>query len=125
MYPIWLTMWNDRMRLTSLWAMAPSTPTTMVSAAIHSSTVDASPPVGNSRVWVRTMAYTPTLVSRPAKMAVTWVGAVGYLSGSQKNRGKMAALMPNTTISSNVATSMHPPTPMTRSSANSSVVFTQ
>ena len=32
---------------------------------------------GNSRVWVRMMAYTPTLVSRPAKIAVTGDGAVG------------------------------------------------
>jgi hypothetical protein len=34
-------------------------------------------PAGNSRVWVRMMAYTPTLVRRPAKMAVTGDGAVG------------------------------------------------
>ena len=32
MYPIWLTMWKLRIRLMSFWAMAPSTPTTIVSA---------------------------------------------------------------------------------------------
>ena len=32
---------------------------------------------GNSRVCVRIIAYTPTLVSRPANTAVTGAGAVG------------------------------------------------
>ena len=68
-------MWNDRIRLTSFWAMAPSTPTIIVSPAIHSSRVRCSP--GNSWVWVRTMAYTPTLVSRPANTAVIGLRAVG------------------------------------------------
>jgi hypothetical protein len=45
------------------------------------------------------MAYTPTLVRRPAKTAVTATGAAGYESGSQKNSGKIAALMPNVTSS--------------------------
>ena len=49
---------------------------------------------------MRIRAYTPTLVSRPAKMAVTGARAVGYESGSQLNSGKIAALMPNTTKNS-------------------------
>ena len=32
---------------------------------------------GKSSVWVRKMAYTPTLVSRPANTATTGDGAVG------------------------------------------------
>ena len=69
-------MWNDRIRFTSSWAMAPSTPTTMVAPAITSISRPGGV-AGNSRVWVRMMAYTPTLVSRPAKIAVTGDGAVG------------------------------------------------
>ena len=58
-----LTIWNDRIRFTSPWAIAPSTPTTIVAAARTSSRVlDAEG--GNSSVWVRMMAYTPTLVSK-------------------------------------------------------------
>ncbi len=76
-------------------AMAPSTPITIVSPAMSRMAVDG-PSSGKSSVWVRTMAYTPTFVSRPAKMAVTGVTAVGYESGSQKNSGKMAALIPKT-----------------------------
>ncbi len=64
------------MRFTSFWAIAPSTPTTMVNAATHSSSSEA-PSEGKSSVWVRMMAYTPTLVSSPAKRAVMGVGAVG------------------------------------------------
>ncbi|MCY1460872.1 hypothetical protein D9M71_784670 [compost metagenome] len=60
----------------SLWARAPRIPTTMVSrAATISGVLKVSP--GNSSVSVRTMAYTPTLVSRPANTAVTGAGAVG------------------------------------------------
>ena len=32
---------------------------------------------GNSSIWVRMMAYTPTLVSSPANTAVIGDGAVG------------------------------------------------
>ena len=74
---MWLTIWNDRMRFTSPWAMAPSTPTSIVAPASTSSSVAGRVLSGNSRVWVRMMAYTPTLVSRPAKIAVTGDGAVG------------------------------------------------
>ncbi|CPU67452.1 Uncharacterised protein [Mycobacteroides abscessus] len=38
-------------------------------------------------------------MSRPAKTAVTGAGAVGYESGSQADRGKIAALMPNASSS--------------------------
>ena len=54
MYPIWLTMWNDRIRLISFCAMAPSTPITIVSAATQSSNVLSV--FGNSSVWVRMIA---------------------------------------------------------------------
>ena len=54
-------------------------------------------PPGNTRVWKRMIAYTPTLVSSPANTAVTGAGAVGYESGSQVDSGKTAALMPNAT----------------------------
>jgi hypothetical protein len=73
---MWLTSVNDSMRLMSDCATAPSTPTTMVSRAPTSRTVLSSPP-GNSSVSVRMIAYTPTLVSRPAKTAVTGAAAVG------------------------------------------------
>ena len=36
MYPIWLMMWNDRMRLSSLCEAAPSTPVTIVRPAVQS-----------------------------------------------------------------------------------------
>ena len=32
-------MWNDRIRLTSFWAIAPNTPTTTVNPATHASRV--------------------------------------------------------------------------------------
>ena len=79
----------------SFWAIAPSTPTTIVRPAMMSMNV-TGPSLGNSSVCVRTMAYTPILVRSPANKAVTGVGATGYESGSQKKSGKMAALMPNT-----------------------------
>ena len=41
----------------------------------------------------------PTLVSKPAKTAVTGAGAVGYESGSQACNGKIAAFTPNATKS--------------------------
>lgn len=41
-----------------------------------------------------------TFVSRPANTAVTGAGAVGYESGSQKDSGKTAALMPKARRSS-------------------------
>ncbi len=82
----------------SSWAIAPRTPTIIVSPAIHSSTVRCSP--GNSCVWVRIIAYTPTLVSRPANTALIGLRAVGYESGSQKNSGNTAALRPKATSSS-------------------------
>ncbi|SHS55082.1 Uncharacterised protein [Mycobacteroides abscessus subsp. abscessus] len=73
---MWLTRVKDSNRLISLCAMAPRMPTIMVSSAATSSTV-LSPPPGNSRECARMMAYTPTLVSNPAKTAVTGAGAVG------------------------------------------------
>ena len=48
----------------------------MVASAAHISR-SASGQSGNSSVWVRMIAYTPTLVSRPANTAVTGAGAVG------------------------------------------------
>ncbi len=73
---MWLISVNDSSRLMSDWATAPRIPTTMVSTAVTSSSVAVRPP-GNSNVSVRMIAYTPTLVSRPAKTAVTGAGAVG------------------------------------------------
>ena len=67
------------------------------SAATISGALSASP--GKSSVSVRTIAYTPTLVSSPANTAVTGAGAVGYESGSQKDSGNTAALMPKATSS--------------------------
>ena len=76
MYPMWLTRVNDSMRLISFWAIAPRMPTSIVAApAIPSTSVSGS--AWNSRVWVRMIAYTPTLVSSPANTAVTGAGAVG------------------------------------------------
>ncbi len=69
-------MWKLRMRLTSSWLIAPRTPVTMVSPATASSSVDGSLSVNNS-VWLRMIAYTPTLVRRPANMAVTGEVAAG------------------------------------------------
>ena len=74
---MWLTIWNERMRLTSPCAIAPNTPTSIVAPATHNRSVAGRVSSGNSSVWVRMMAYTPTLVSRPAKIAVTGDGAVG------------------------------------------------
>ena len=37
MYPIWLMMWNDRMRRSSFCEAAPRTPVTMVRPATQSS----------------------------------------------------------------------------------------
>ncbi len=48
---------------------------------------------------MRSIEYTPTLVSRPAKTAVTGAGAVGYESGSQAASGNTAALMAKTVSS--------------------------
>ena len=48
-------IWNDRIRLTSSWAIAPSTPTTIVGPAITRISV-AGRLAGNSSVWVRMMA---------------------------------------------------------------------
>ena len=58
-------------------AIAPSTPIDIVSTATTISTVPIQSGASNSSVWVRMMAYTPTLVSNPAKIAVTGPGAVG------------------------------------------------
>ncbi len=57
-------------------ATAPRIPTSIVASATHMST-SSSRPSGNSSVCVRMIAYTPTLVSRPANTAVTGAGAVG------------------------------------------------
>ena len=61
----------------SSWAMAPSTPMTIVAAATTSSSVAGRVSSVKNSSWVRTMAYTPTLVSRPANTAVIGDGAVG------------------------------------------------
>ena len=74
---MWLTMLNDRIRLTSSWAMAPRMPITIVSPASTSSSVAGRSSAPNSSVWVRIRAYTPTLVSSPANTAVTADGATG------------------------------------------------
>ena len=55
---------------------APRMPISMVSNATTISSSGSRPP-GKSSVSVRMIAYTPTLVSRPAKTAVTGAGAVG------------------------------------------------
>ena len=49
---------------------------TIVASAAHIR-ASSSRPSGNSSVCVRMIAYTPTLVSRPANTAVTGAGAVG------------------------------------------------
>ena len=49
---------------------------TIVARPAHMSR-SSSPPPGKSSVCVRMIAYTPTLVSRPANTAVTGAGAVG------------------------------------------------
>ncbi len=73
---MWLTSVNDSMRLISVWAIAPRIPMSMVATpAIPSTRVSGS--AWNSSVWVRMIAYTPTLVSSPANTAVTGAGAVG------------------------------------------------
>ena len=59
----------------SPWEMAPRTPISMVRAATTRSRSRCWS--GNSRVWVRIMQYTPTLVSNPANTALTGLGAVG------------------------------------------------
>ena len=73
---MWLTKVNDNNRLMSFCAMAPRMPITMVSSAATINTSSSRPP-GNNSEWVRMIAYTPTLVSRPANTAVTGAGAVG------------------------------------------------
>ncbi len=95
---MWLTRVNDSSRLMSVWAMAPRIPTSIVSSPATISTSSSAPP-GNSSEWARMIAYTPTLVSRPANTAVTGAGAVGYESGSQADNGKTAALIPKATNS--------------------------
>ena len=76
MYPMWLMRMKDRVRLMSVWVSAPRIPTTRVRIATHVSRSLTGLP-GNSSVSVRMIAYTPTLVSRPANTAVTGAGAVG------------------------------------------------
>ena len=73
---MWLTSVKDSIRLISAWAMAPRMPMIIVASAAHISRSDSGES-GNSSVWVRMIAYTPTLVSRPANTAVTGAGAVG------------------------------------------------
>ncbi len=73
---MWLTNVNDSSRLMSLCAIAPNTPTSIVTSAATRSTSSSAPP-GNSSDWARMIAYTPTFVSRPANTAVTGAGAVG------------------------------------------------
>ncbi len=73
---MWLTRVNDSRRLMSVCAIAPRMPTIIVSRPHTISTLSSSP-CGNSSVWARMIAYTPTLVSRPANTAVTGAGAVG------------------------------------------------
>ena len=90
-------MWNDKMRFICVCDIAPRMPITIVAPPITRRSV-SSPP-GNNSVSVRMMAYTPTWVSRPAKIAVTELGADGYESGSQKNSGNTAALIPKATRS--------------------------
>ena len=70
-------MWNARIRFMSSCAIAPSTPIVIVRTAITISTVPIQSGGSNRSVWVRMIAYTPTFVSRPAKIAVTGPGAVG------------------------------------------------
>ena len=76
MNPMWLTSVNDSSRLMSFCATAPRIPTSIVASAAHISRSSARPS-GNSNVWIRMIAYTPTLVSNPANTAVTGAGAVG------------------------------------------------
>ena len=73
---MWLTSVKDSSRLMSLCAIAPRMPITIVSSPATSSTLSIAPP-GNSSECARMIAYTPTLVSRPANTAVTGAGAVG------------------------------------------------
>jgi hypothetical protein len=70
-------MVNERIRRMSSWAIAPSTPTTIVAPAMRSSRVAGLVSSVKKRSWVRTMAYTPTFVRSPAKIAVMGEGAVG------------------------------------------------
>ena len=55
MKPMWLTSRNDRSRLMSFWAIAPSAPTSIVATANHSIN-DHGWSCGNSSDWVRSMA---------------------------------------------------------------------
>ncbi len=87
---MWLMRVKDSTRFRSVWATAPRMPTTMEARAASISRSPRRWP-GKSRVWVRSIEYTPTLVSRPAKTAVTGAGAVGYESGSQAASGNTAA----------------------------------
>ena len=65
------------MRGMSSCAIAPSTPTTMVIEATTRINVPGRELESRNSVWVRMMAYTPTLVSSPANTAVIGDGAVG------------------------------------------------
>ncbi len=89
---------NDNSRLISDCAIAPKMPISIVSrpATMRIESID---PPGNSSVCVRMIAYTPTLVSKPANTAVTGAGAVGYESGNHDDSGNTAALIPNATRS--------------------------
>ena len=60
----------------SFWASAPITPTIMVASATHIIRMSNDPSV-NMVTRTRMMEYTPTLVKRPAKTAVTRDAAVG------------------------------------------------
>ena len=73
---MWLTRVKERIRRRSVWATAPRMPISIVASAAQIRTPSSAPP-GKSSVWVRMIAYTPTLVSSPAKTAVTGAGAVG------------------------------------------------
>ena len=67
---------NDSNRLMSFCAIAPRMPMIIVARPAHIST-SSRRPSGNMTERARMMAYTPTLVSRPANTAVTIDGAVG------------------------------------------------
>jgi len=49
-------MWNARMRFMSSWAIAPSTPTTIVDPATHNRVVPSHSGVSNMSSWVRMIA---------------------------------------------------------------------
>ena len=73
---MWLTSVKDNNRLTSFCAIAPRIPTSIVASATHINNPSREPSVKMTER-ARMIAYTPTLVNRPANTAVTSDGAVG------------------------------------------------